>query len=219
MVDAEIVAIDRAGGRVAAVRLPDGERIGCGILVNATGPSGGRFAALAGRPLPVEPRKRTVFVLDCPTAPHDFPLVCDPAGFWVRPEGSGFLTGFSPGEEADPTADPADFDPDHHIFEDILWPELAARIPASETLKVTGAWAGHYDHNTFDQNAIIGPDPELPNFIYANGFSGHGLQQSPATGRAVAELIATGRFQSLDLSAFGYDRIAAGRPVIERNVI
>jgi glycine/D-amino acid oxidase-like deaminating enzyme len=219
MVAGEVDAIEVAGGRVSAIRLAGGERIGCGTLVNAAGPAAGQVAALAGRPLPVEPRKRTVFVVDCPDAPRDLPLVADPSGIWIRPEGRGFITGWSPPPAEDSAADPSDFEPDHGIFEERLWPALAARIPAFERLKVTGAWAGHYDYNTLDQNAIIGRDPELPNFIYANGFSGHGLQHAPGVGRAVAELIMYGEYRSLDLSVFHYERIAAGRPVIEREVI
>jgi FAD-dependent oxidoreductase domain-containing protein 1 len=220
MIHSGVVAIETESNRVASVRLADGSRIAAGVLVNAAGPSAGRVAALAGRPLPVEPRKRTIFVLDCPDAPRDLPLVADPSGVWTRPEGRGFITGWSPTEEdEDPTADPNDFDPDHALFEEKLWPSLAARIPAFERLKVTGAWAGHYDYNTFDQNAVIGPDPMLPNLLYANGFSGHGLQHAPGVGRAVAELIVHGGFRTLDLSVFGYERIAAGRPVVEREVI
>jgi FAD-dependent oxidoreductase domain-containing protein 1 len=138
---------------------------------------------------------------------------------WTRPEGAGFLAGYSPPEEEDGPAGPADFAPDHDIFEEKLWPALAARIPAFERLRVTSAWAGHYDYNSLDQNAVIGPDPELPNFLYANGFSGHGLQHAPGVGRAIAELILHERFKTLDLSVFSYERIAAGRPVVERNVI
>ncbi|MDQ3559966.1 MAG: FAD-binding oxidoreductase [Pseudomonadota bacterium] len=219
MISGEVAAIEDRSGHVIAVRLADGRRIGCHFLVNAAGPAAGRLAALLGRDLPVEPRKRTVFVVDAPDAPRDMPLVADPSGIWVWPEGSGFITGYSPPEHDDGPADPADFEPDHGIFEDILWPLLAARIPAFERLKVTYAWAGHYDYNVLDQNAVIGPDPDLPNFLYANGFSGHGLQQAPGIGRAVAELIVHGAYRSLDLSAFGYERIAAGRPLFERNVI
>lgn len=219
LVTGEVVGIDRAGGRVAGLRLADGGRIGCGVLVNAAGPAAGRLAALAGRFLPVEPRKRTVFVVDCPAAPRDLPLVADPSGLWVRPEGAGFLVGWSPPEEEDGAAAPDDFEPDHALFEARLWPALAGRIPAFETLKVTAAWAGHYDYNRLDQNAVIGPDPELPNLLYANGFSGHGLQHAPGVGRAIAELVLFGSYRSLDLGRFGYARIAAGRPLAERNVI
>jgi len=219
MLDGEVVAIEREGGRVAGVRLGKGERIGCGMLVNAAGPLAGRVAGLAGRQLPVEPRKRTVFVVDCPDAPPTLPLVTDPSGIWVRPEGQHFITGYSPPEADDRTADPDDFEPDHELFEAIVWPALAARIPAFERLRVKSAWAGHYDYNPLDRNAVIGRDPEVANLIYANGFSGHGLQHAPGVGRAVAELIARGAYRTIDLSAFGYERIAAGRPLVERNVI
>ncbi len=215
----EVAAIEIAEHKIAAVTLADGTRIRCGVLVNAAGPSAGQVAALAGRALPVEPRKRSVFVLDAPDAPHNMPLLADPSGVWARPEGTGFIASYSPPESEDGPADPDDFAPDHVIFDDILWPALAARVPAFERLKVTGAWAGHYDYNALDQNAVIGPDPELRNFLYANGFSGHGLQHAPGVGRALAELIACGRYRSLDLSVFGYERIAANRPLFERNVI
>jgi glycine/D-amino acid oxidase-like deaminating enzyme len=214
-----VTAIEVEKDRVVAVRLADGSQLRCGTLVNAAGPSAGHVASLAGRSLPVEPRKRSVFVLDAPDAPKDMPLVCDPSGAWARPEGAGFLAGYSPPESEDGPADPNDFEVDHSIFEEQLWPAIAHRIPAFERLKVTGSWAGHYDYNVLDQNAVIGTDPVLPNFIYANGFSGHGLQQAPAVGRAVAELIVHGGYRTLDLSVFGYERIAANRPLLERNVI
>jgi len=219
LMTAEVTAIEAAGNQITSIRLADDQTLRCGILVNAAGPSAGRLASMAGRPLPVEPRKRSVFVLDAPDAPRDMPLVSDPSGVWVRPEGSGFITSYSPPGAEDGPADPLDFEPDHNIFEEILWPLLAHRIPALERLKVTGAWAGHYDYNTLDQNAVIGPDPVLSNFLYANGFSGHGLQQAPAVGRAIAELIVDGKFRTLDLSVLGYERIAPGRQVFEQNVI
>jgi glycine/D-amino acid oxidase-like deaminating enzyme len=215
----EVTAIETGREHVTGVAFKDGRRIACKFLINAAGPSAGAVAALAGRSLPVEPRKRTVFVIDCPDAPRDLPLVADPSGVWMRPEGRGFIAGWSPPDAEDSVADPTDFEPDHAVFEERLWPALAARIPAFERLKVTGAWAGHYDYNTLDQNAVIGPDPQLPNFFYANGFSGHGIQHAAGVGRALAELIAHGRYRSLDLSVFGYDRIAAGRPHFEQEVI
>ena len=169
----------------------------------------------AGIALPVEPRKRCVFVVACRTALPGMPLMVDPTGVWIRPEGEGYICGVSPAE--DPRA--MDFDVDYGLFEDVVWPMLAHRVPAMEALKLQRAWAGHYDYNTLDQNAVIGPHPEIGNFIFANGFSGHGLQQSPAAGRAVAELIVHQKFISLDLTLFGYERVMSGRAVKELNII
>lgn len=216
-VHGEVAGIERAGGRVNCVTLAGGERIACDTLVNAAGPQAGDVAALAGVVLPVEPRKRCVFVVACRARLPRMPLVVDATGVWIRPEGEVYICGVAPPEDEDARA--TDFEVDHALFDDVVWPMLAHRIPAMEALKVQRAWAGHYDYNTLDQNAVIGRHPDVPNFLFANGFSGHGLQQSPAAGRAVAELIVHGRFVSLDLSVFGYERIAAKRPVRELNVI
>jgi FAD-dependent oxidoreductase domain-containing protein 1 len=215
----EVIGIERTRDRVNAVALADGRRFGCGILVNATGPRAGDLAALAGLALPIEPRKRCVFVVACRADLSGMPLIVDVTGVWVRPEGNVFLCGVSPAETADPRAGDDDFDVEYEQFDDTVWPALAHRIKAMEALKLVRAWAGHYDFNTLDQNAVLGPHPEVVNFYFANGFSGHGLQQAPATGRAIAELIVHNRYVSLDLSAFGYERIAAGRPLRELNVI
>lgn len=213
----EVTGIERSGARIAAVTLANGERIACGTLVNAAGPQAGDVAALAGIALPVEPRRRCVFVVACRTPLPGMPLMVDPSGVWGRPEGEVYICGVSPPEEADARAE--DFDVDYALFDEIVWPALAHRAPAFEALKVQRAWAGHYDYNTLDQNAVIGRHPEITNFIFANGFSGHGLQQSPAAGRAVAELITHQKFVSLDLSLFGYERVAEGHPVKELNII
>ena len=108
---------------------------------------------------------------------------------------------------------------DHDIFEAKVWPALVHRIPAFERIKVTNRWAGHYAFNHFDHNVIVGPHSELPNLILANGFSGHGLQQSPAIGRGVAELLAHGEYRSLDLRPLGHERIVNGDPFPEGAII
>lgn len=211
----DVIAIEREGWRVTAVQLADGRRISCGTLVNAAGPQAGDVAALADLALPVEPRKRCVFVFACREALPSMPLIVDTSGLWLRPEGQVFICGVPP--ELDPRAD--NFDIDYALFDEVIWPTLAHRIPAMEAIKMERAWAGHYDYNTLDQNAVIGPHPEVTNMIFVNGFSGHGLQHAPAAGRAVAELIVHGRYTTLDLSVFGYARIAENRPLRELNVI
>jgi glycine/D-amino acid oxidase-like deaminating enzyme len=221
VVGGEVAALDVGGGRVFGVRLANGARVACDALVNAAGPWAGALARLADVSLPVEPRKRYVYVIDCrepPAGLHDAPLTVDPSGVWFRPEGKLFLCGKSPEPAQEPPI--GDLDTiDHGFFETEVWPTLAARVPAFETIKVVNAWAGYYDYNTLDQNAIIGAHPEVTNFYFANGFSGHGAQQGAAAGRAIAELIAHGGFKTIDLSRFGYARIAANAPLIERNVI
>jgi glycine/D-amino acid oxidase-like deaminating enzyme len=214
----EVVAIGRQGDRVTGVTLKSGESIACGTLVNASGPRGAQTAAMAGIAIPVEPRKRTTFLFDAQDPPDGlFPLIVDPAGFYVRRDGACFRAAMAP--DPDPAADFDDFEPDHAQFEDEIWPALAQRIPAFEAIKVVRAWGGHYAFNAFDQNAIVGAHDEVGNFIFVNGFSGHGLQQAPAMGSGVSELIAYGGYRTLDLSPLGYERIAAGRPLKERNII
>ena len=212
----EVVGLTRTHDRIDAVQLRSGERIGAGLVINAAGPHARPIAAMAGVALPVEARKRNVFVVSCPERLIDCPLVCDGSGAWFRPEGAHYICGRAP----DPAHDHEDFslEADHDFFEDSVWPALAARVPAFAALRVLSAWAGHYEYNTFDQNGIVGFHPELRNFVFANGFSGHGLQQSPAVGRAVAELVAYGVYRTLDLSELGFERIAAGRPVLEQGI-
>lgn len=214
-----VTGIERTGDRIGAVMLDNGERLEAGTFFNAAGPSAGKVAAMAGLVLPVEPRKRSVFVFEARDRFADMPLMVDPSGIYVRPESSVYITGGAETEEGEQAADPADFDPDWSLFEEVIWPVLASRVPAFEAIKPTRAWAGHYDYNTLDQNAVIGPHPRLNNFIFANGFSGHGLQQAPAVGKALAELIVHGAYRSIDCSAFSYARIAENRPFRELNVI
>ncbi|MGE3365770.1 MAG: NAD(P)/FAD-dependent oxidoreductase [Rhizobiaceae bacterium] len=219
LIAGDVVGITRQGSRVTDVTLADGKTVGAGTIINAAGPNAGKVSAMAGIALPVEPRKRTVFVFEAREKYADMPLLVDPTGIYVRPEGSVYLTGGAEPEDGDGPADPNDFDPDWSLFEEVVWPTLATRIPAFEAIKATRAWAGHYDYNTLDQNAVIGPHPEVANFLFANGFSGHGLQQAPAVGKALAELIVHGVYRTVDCSAFGYERVAEGRAFRELNVI
>jgi FAD-dependent oxidoreductase domain-containing protein 1 len=214
---ARVVDVEVAQGRVSHVLLQDGSRIACGWLINAAGTGAAELARRAGIVLPVQARKRCVFHFTSPAHLPGCPLVIDPTGLYFRPEGNGFLCGIAPPEHEDPECD--DFEVPLHWFEERLWPALAHRVPAFEAARLKSAWAGHYDVNLLDHNAILGPHAALPNLLFANGFSGHGVQQAPAVGRALAEWVVRGGWRSLDLSALGWQRVLAGRPLQEINVV
>jgi FAD-dependent oxidoreductase domain-containing protein 1 len=200
--------------RVTGVRLSDGETISCDVCVLAAGALSGRLVAPLGIDLPVVPRKRTVFCFKTPFKLPNFPMLFDTSGVWVRPEGEGYIGGIQPAQEDDADAD-GDFEPHHALLEDPFWPLLATRIPAMEELRLQRAWAGHYEVNTLDHNGVVGGHDELGNLIFATGFSGHGVMHAPAVGRAVAELITHGGFQTLDVSPLGWSRIRSGTALTE----
>ena len=206
------------GERVGGVRLADGSEIGADWVVNAAGPRAASVAAMAGIDLPVAPRKRNVYHLESPFSLGAAPLTIDPTGVYFRPEGPAYVSGWSP-REGEPDPDTLDLVADRAPFESLIWPTLAHRVPPFDQLRLLDAWAGHYEVKTLDHNAIVGPHLRLRNFILANGFSGHGLQQAPAVGRGAAEWIATGRYDALDLSPLGYERIERGEPIRELSVI
>jgi FAD-dependent oxidoreductase domain-containing protein 1 len=213
----EVAGISVAAGHVTGVRLGQGGDLPCGNVVNAAGTRGADVAAMVGFALAVEPRKRTVFVIDAPNARHpDAPLLID-AGFYLRPEDRHWITATVPHDDG--PCDINDFDPDLHLFEDVIWEQLYHRAPGFDAVKVVRHWVGHYDYNTLDQNAVLGPHPGIGGFYFMNGFSGHGLQQSPAVGRGIAEHILTGGWQSLDLSDLSVDRIIAGRAFRELAIV
>ena len=214
----EVVAMTRDGKRVASVTLKSGDTVSAGNVVNASGPRAAVTAQMAGLTLPVEARKRYTFIFDAQTPLKSvLPLTIDPSGVHVRSDGKYYMCGCPPDEDRAVAFD--DFTIDYSIWDNKLWPILARRIPAFEAVKVINAWAGHYAYNVLDQNAIIGPHPDVPNFIFVNGFSGHGFQQSPAMGRGVCELITYGAFQQLDLSELGYERVARNEPFLENAII
>ena len=223
VVRGEVSAVEVEQNRIVAASLVDGSRIECGYLVNAAGPWARSVARLAGVDLPVFARRRTVYVVSCPTAMRpgrpmgqSFPLLIDTSGFWMRPEGTGFIAGLPPGA-VDP--DDAPLEPEYDAFESQLWPALAARVPAFEAARLERAWAGYYEMNVFDHNGIVGLHPRLRNLGFMNGFSGHGMQQAPVVGRGMAELLLHGHFTSIDLSPLSFERLSGGRPLLELNVI
>ncbi|WP_256752985.1 FAD-dependent oxidoreductase [Mesorhizobium sp. Mes31] len=217
-IDNAVTGLDIADGRVISARLATGQTIACGTLVNAAGPRAQQVAAMAGLSIPVAPYKRYSFVFaSANPIPGRMPNVIDLSGTFVRPEGELFLTGNTP--QGDGPADYDDFEMHYEEFDEYIWPALWHRIPSFDALKVQTSWTGHYEYNMLDHNGIVGFHPEVTNFMFANGFSGHGLQQSPAVGRAVSELIVHGAFQTLDLSPFCYERIPRNEPFLEEAVI
>jgi FAD-dependent oxidoreductase domain-containing protein 1 len=214
---ARVVELRRRGARVESLVLADGSELACGTLINAAGTGAVALARSAGIALPVEPRKRCVFQVQSPACTPGCPLVIDPSGVYFRPEGVGWLCGVAPAEEEDPAC--TDFEVPHALFDERLWPVLAARVPGFEALRVQRAWAGHYDVNLLDHNMILGAHPQVHNLLFANGFSGHGLQHAPAVGRALSELVVHGGFRTLDLSRLGWERVLAQRPLRELNVV
>ncbi|MEO0694449.1 MAG: FAD-binding oxidoreductase, partial [Pseudomonadota bacterium] len=220
-IENEVVAITRnAGGtRVDSVTLKSGDVIACGHVVNAAGPRAAALAQLAGIDVPVEPRKRYswVFKAEHPLD-RDLPLTIDPSGVHVRENGGGtYQCGAH--SDHDPAVAYDDYTMDFSLWEQHVWPVLATRIPQFEAIKVQSEWAGHYAMNTFDHNAIMGPHTELANFIFLNGFSGHGLQQSPAMGRGTAEWLTYGEYRTLDMTPFSFARIPTNTPIVEKAVI
>ncbi|WP_281992626.1 NAD(P)/FAD-dependent oxidoreductase [Sulfitobacter geojensis] len=212
------MTLNAAGTGVDSVTLKSGDTISCGSVVNASGPRAVATAQMAGIDLPVRPRKRYTFIFDAANPlDRDLPLTIDPSGVHMRSEGKYYLAGCPPDE--DPDVAPDDFGFDHSLWQEKVWPIIATRVPAFEQVKVINEWVGHYAYNTFDQNAVIGRHTKVSNFIFANGFSGHGLQQSPAMGRGIAEQIAHGEYRSLDLAPFGYDRIENQQKFMEKAVI
>lgn len=217
----EVVAMTKnaSGTQVESVTLKSGEVISCGQVLNASGPRAIETAKMAGLSIPVEPRKRFTWMFKAEKPlDRDLPLTIDPSGVHFREVGGGI---YQAGGHAD--IDPAvaydDFQMDHSIWQEHVWPTLATRVPQFEAVKVQSEWAGHYAYNTFDHNAIMGPHTQVTNFFFLNGFSGHGLQQSPAMGRGTAEIMVHGKYQTLDMSPFSYQRIEDNEAFIEKAVI
>jgi len=213
----EVVEILREGNRLEGVKTKDGTRYSSSLIVNAAGPYAGEVGKMAGVEIPVVPVRRMVYLVQPPRLfDYDLPLTIDPSGvYFLHETGRQILTGKSRKEE------PAgfNFSWDRQYFQDEIWSSLAHRIPLLNELKLISGWAGLYEVNQWDFNGIIGRHPEISGFFMAVGFSGHGFQQAPAVGKALSELIRLGRYETVDVSPLGYERILEGKKVLEEEVI
>jgi len=213
-----VVDINVADGRAHSVVLESGRTVEAGWVVNTAGCRARLIAAMVGLDLPVEPRARTSFVFDCrQPIDHIVPLTITPVGVHFRREQNHYMCGAVPVD--DDIVGYEDLEIRHDEWEEQIWPTIAKYVPQFDEAQVVTSWGGQYDYNTLDHNLIIGACDDVPNFVFANGFSGHGLQQGPAVGRGINELITYGEFRTIDLTPLGYERILTGTPIVESAVI
>jgi sarcosine oxidase subunit beta len=208
------VGIQQSLGRVTAVETPTGP-IPCGAVVNAAGPWAGAVGSLAGLDVPVLPYRRCIYMTEpLPQLPV-FPFTIDTgSGFYMRKEGDKILMGVS--NESEPSSE--------NLAVDWAWLETvlergAARFPFLADLGIVrrNCWAGLYE-NTPDHMPVLGRRPELPNYVDASGFSGHGVMHSPATGMLIAEEVLDGRAHTIDIDELRISRFASQARGVERNV-
>ncbi len=221
----EATGIRESGSRATGIELAGGEFLAADAVLLAAGGWSATVLRPLGIELPIRARKRDVFVFDAAPVMSDGPLLIDPSGLWFRPEGAPstdgrtqrYLCGGPPrGEDADDMPLEAI---DHGLFDEVLWPALAHRVPAFEALRQGHAWAGYYEMNTQDHNALLGPWPGIDGLYLACGFSGHGIQQSPAVGRHLAHHIAHGAWLDPLLHGLEPSRLHRGESLLEANVI
>jgi glycine/D-amino acid oxidase-like deaminating enzyme len=216
-IDQEVVEILRKGNRLEGVKTNDGNTNFSSVIVNTAGPYAGDVGRMAGIEIPVIPVRRNVYLFKPPRPfEYDLPLVIDTSGvYFLHETGRQILTGKSRPEEPPGV----NFTWDRNYFSEVIWPLIAHRIPLFNELKLVHGWAGLYEINQWDHNAIIGEHPEVHGFFMAVGFSGHGFQQAPAVGKALSELIRLGHYQTVDVSPLSYERILRGEKVLEEEVV
>jgi glycine/D-amino acid oxidase-like deaminating enzyme len=211
-----VVEVYTAGTRVAELELASGGKLRGEAMVNAAGCWAASIAKLAGMELPVNPMRRFEHYVELAQALPAMPLIKDPDRLVIRPEGRGYSVGLVNSH----VPRGFNFDVDPGWFESVVWPACAGRIPAFEQLRPKREWAGLYDECELDGNMILGNWPgRLDNFYVACGFSGHGLMHAPAVGRALVELIVKGRYETIDLTRMGYQRVLDRAPYAETGII
>lgn len=214
--EGRVVGLTGDGRRLKHAELENGEEILSDYFINAAGPWASEIAGLIGASLPIVPMCRVQHFWLCDQPIEPLPLVKDETGMFFRPEGKGFAGG-CPSRDVEPgwiwDVDRGFF---ADYFEETVWPLIATRLPKFERIKLQSTWGGHYAQNTLDGNMIIGPfSSDYDNIVTASGFSGHGVMHAPAVGRALAELILDGSYQSIDLTRLGYDRVREDQPYPE----
>lgn len=207
----EVDSLITETGKVKGIKLADGREYHAPIVVNCAGAWASILGDKAGLPLPVVPLPRQIFQFDIKEPLKNYlPLTMDPTGVYFRHEGEKFISGYA--EEIEPGIN---FKWRRSAFEEHIWPVLANRIKNFEHAKIERGWSGLYDFNTEDHNAILGEYPTMKGYYVAFGFSGHGMQQAPAVGKCLSELIRTGNYETLDLSPLRVERFAEKDLIIE----
>ena len=203
--ECEVTEILTRSGRIAGVKTIHGDTISSPVVVDAAGPYARVVAEMAGISIPVNPLKRQLFATaPFEDLPEEIPLTIDlHVGWYIRREGGGFLISGPQSEEYGFSLDT------NFAGQTFAAIHAMQRIPVLEKVAITNSWGGLYAV-TPDNHAIIGAHPDLEGFIIAGGFSGHGFQHSPAAGVVVAELIADGASQSLDIRPLSVDRFRQG---------
>lgn len=212
----EVTGFVRKGSIVAAAELKSGKHIAADHFVNAAGAWAGSLCKMLGFEIPITPLRRFEHYFECEDLIEPLPYLKDPERLAFRPEGKGYTGGVP--TLAEPRA--FNFEVDHDYFENVVWPALAHRFPQFEKTKCKNTMPGLYDQNDLDGNVIIGPGADgLSNFHLLAGFSGHGLMHAPGCGHAMAELLLKGRYETIDLTRFGWQRVIDNAPLPERGII
>jgi glycine/D-amino acid oxidase-like deaminating enzyme len=212
----EVAAMERKATHVVSITCTSGLVIEAEHYVNAAGAWAKKICNMLNFKVPIEPLRRYEHYFECQEELEPLPYLKDPKRLAFRPEGGGYSGGVPTLEE--PRG--YNFETDHDYFEEIVWPALAHRFPQFERTKCKATLPGLYDQNDFDGNMIIGSGADkLENFHMLAGFSGHGLMHAPGCGRAVAELILFGRYETIDLSRLGWQRIRDDTPLPEKGII
>ncbi len=213
--NARVTGISKGDGCFEIITTRD--RVSARTVVNCAGAWSAAIARMVGIELPVEPLRRMLVPTEpFDQFPHTAPMIIDMSnGFHFRPEGRGFLLAWNDPEET--PGYKTDFEP---AFIEKILTRAADRVPVFENLAVNPkrAWAGLYEM-TPDHHPILGESPDVPGFFFANGFSGHGVMHSPATGRILSDLILTGKTDLIDASLLNISRFAEGRMIHETAVL